>query len=25
VHTADDVNETLNATQDAFAAIRAGG
>jgi glutamate-1-semialdehyde 2,1-aminomutase len=25
VHTADDVNETLNATRDAFAAIRAGG
>jgi glutamate-1-semialdehyde 2,1-aminomutase len=25
VHTADDVDETLNATRDAFAAIRAGG
>jgi glutamate-1-semialdehyde 2,1-aminomutase len=25
VHTADDVSETLNAAQDAFAAIRTGG
>ena len=25
VHTADDVSETLNAAQDAFAAIRSGG